>query len=88
MKDNNVVTLSPMAIATSGDARRLILETIAELKAGQMDATRGMSIAANMKVLNDSIFAEVAIAKLAIQAHDRGHDFGKVVQMGKQVLGS
>jgi cellobiose-specific phosphotransferase system component IIA len=77
-----------MTISTAGDARRLILETIAELKAGTMDASRGMAIAANMKVLNDSVFAEVAVAKVAMQAKDRGHDFGRVVQMGQQKLGA
>lgn len=80
--------LSPVsAVLTSGDARRLVLETMVALKSGQMDVNRGMAIAANMKVLNDSVFAEVAAAKMAIQAKKEGHNFGTTTEMGKTLLG-
>lgn len=80
--------LTPMsATLTTGDARRMILETMAALKAGAMDVNRGMAIAANMKVLNDSVFAEVAAAKMAIQAKKEGHNFGPTVEMGRKLLG-
>lgn len=75
------------AVLTSGDARRLVLETMVALKAGAMDVNRGMAIAANMKVLNESIFAEVAAAKMAIQAKKEGHNFGETVEMGRKLLG-
>lgn len=80
--------ISPIsATSTTGDARRLILETMAALKAGTMDASTGLAIAANMKVLNDSINAEVNAAKLAVTAKKEGHDFGKLVQMGQRQIG-
>lgn len=75
------------AASTSGDARRLILETMAALKVGAMDPQTGMAIAAGMKVLNDSIFAEVAAAKLAIQAKKEGLSFGRLTEMGRQQIG-
>ncbi|MEN9316064.1 MAG: hypothetical protein RIS35_2457 [Pseudomonadota bacterium] len=78
--------LSPMSIATTGDARRMILETIADIRAGKMDAQTGLSIAANMKVLNDSIFAEVAVAKMQVQAKTAGHNFGQVSEMGRRLI--
>lgn len=52
-----------------------------------MDVGRGMAIAANMKVLNDSVQVEINAAKMAMLAHKEGHEFGKVVQMGTQLLG-
>ncbi len=73
--------------ATTGDARRMILETIAALKTGAMDPTVGMAIAANMKVINDSMFAEIAAAKIAIATQNQGGEFGRVVEMGRKQLG-
>lgn len=75
-------------IETFGDARRMILDTIMELRAGSMDVGRGMAIAANMKVLNDSVQIEINNAKMAIQAQQAGHNFGRVVNMGQKMIGN
>lgn len=75
-------------ILTTGDARRMILDTINELRAGTMDVGRGMAIAANMKVLNDSIQVEINAAKMVIQAQQAGHNFGHMVQMGQKQIGA
>lgn len=75
-------------IATFGDARRLILDTIQELRAGRMDVGRGMAIAANMKVLNDSVQVEINAAKMTLLAQQAGHDFGRVVGMGQKMIGN
>lgn len=73
-------------IATFGDARRMILDTIVELKSGNMDVGRGMAIAANMKVLNDSIQVEINAAKMALSAEQAGHNFGRMVGMGQRMI--
>ena len=73
-------------IQTFGDARRLIVDTIMELRNGSMDISRGMAIAANMKVLNDSIQVELNVAKVAILADKHGKDFDGVIRLGKQTL--
>lgn len=75
-------------IATFGDARRMILDTIVELRSGSMDTGRGMAIAANMKVLNDSIQTEINAAKMVIQAQQAGHNFGRMVGMGQKQIGN
>lgn len=75
-------------LLTFGDARRQILETIADLRAGRIDASKGMAIAANMKVLNDSVQVEINAAKLALQTEGRAHSFGRVVGMGQRLLGN
>lgn len=76
------------SIITTGDSRRLILETILALKNGEMPATTGMAIAANMKVLNDSVQTEINAAKMMLMAEERGHSFGRIVGMGQRVLGN
>ena len=75
-------------LATFGDQRRMILDTIMELRSGIMDVNRGMAIAANMKVLNDSVQVEINAAKMSISARQSGHDFGQIVNMGRKLLGN
>ena len=75
-------------LATFGDQRRMILDTIMELRSGVMDVNRGMAIAANMKVLNDSVQVEINAAKMSINARQAGHDFGSIVNMGRKLLGN
>jgi len=75
-------------LATFGDQRRMILDTIMELRSGAMDVGRGMAIAANMKVLNDSVQVEINAAKMSISARQAGHDFGQIVNMGRKLIGN
>jgi len=82
------MTLPINQIATFGDARRMILDTIMELRNGTMDVGRGMAIAANMKVLNDSVQVEINAAKMTIQAQQAGHNFGRIVGMGQKMIGN
>lgn len=69
-----------------GDARRLILQTMIQLRDGELPVTTGMAIAANMKVLNDNIQMEINAAKLSILAQKEGHDFGAIAKMGKRLI--
>lgn len=75
-------------LTTFGDARRLILDTITELRSGSMDVSRGMAIAANMKVLNDSVQVEINAAKMALAAKNEAHNFGRIVGMGQRLIGN
>ena len=75
-------------IATFGDARRMVLDTIRELRSGTMDIGRGMAIAACLKVVNDSIQVEINAAKMVIQAQQSGHNFGRMVGMGQKEIGN
>lgn len=75
-------------LATFGDVRRLILETIMDLRTGSIEVNRAMAIAANMKVLNDNIQTEINAAKLCIQTQGTAHEFGRVVGMGRRMIGN
>jgi hypothetical protein len=74
------------SLMNAGDARRLILETILDIRSGKISAATGMAIAANMKVLNDSVQTEINAAKVAMLAKERGHDFGRIVPMGQRLI--
>lgn len=74
-------------VKTFGDTRRMIINTIEELRRGEMSAATGMAIAANMKVLNDSVQVEINAAKLSLLTEGRAHSFGKLVGMGQRVIG-
>lgn len=75
-------------VRTFGDARRLIIQTIMQIRDGGLDISQGMAIAANMKVLNDNIQCEINAAKLCLAAEERGHNFGRMVRMGQRVIGN
>lgn len=75
-------------LRTMGDVRRLILDTVMDLRSGSMDIGRGMAIAANMKVLNDNIQVEINAAKMALLTDGRAHNFGRVVGMGQRLIGN
>lgn len=75
-------------LATFGDVRRSILETIQALKAGEIDASKGMAIAANFKVLNDNVQVEINAAKMALATEGKAHNFGRIVGMGQRFIGN
>ena len=75
-------------LMTFGDARRVIIDTIMQLRSGTMPAGTGMAIAANMKVLNDNVQTEINAAKLALQTEGKAHNFGRVVGMGQRLIGN
>jgi len=75
-------------LVTFGDVRRMIVDTIVQLREERMPAATGMAIAANMKVLNDNIQVEINAAKLALQTESRAHSFGRVVGMGQRLIGN
>jgi len=75
-------------VETFGDVRQLILQTIMQIRDGGLDVQQGMAIAANMKVLNDNIQCEINAAKLALLTEGKAHQFGRVVQMGRKLIGN
>lgn len=73
-------------IATFGDARRVIVETIVKLRDNEISVQKGMAIAANMKVLNDNIHAEIKAAKMSLEAERNGKDFGHLLRLGQRPI--
>jgi hypothetical protein len=82
------MNLEANKLATFGDVRRSILDTIQALQSEKMDISRGMAIAANFKVLNDNIQVEINAAKMALATEGKAHNFGQVVGMGRRLIGN
>lgn len=81
--DNLTQTQPIRRIESFGDARRVILETILDLRSGKISVERSMAIAENLKVLNDSIQTEVNVAKVAIMAKEKGETEPKLKMLQK-----
>lgn len=77
-------TDQPMSFA---DVRKMIIQTIIDLRGRQIDATHGLAIAANLKCLNDNVQVEINAAKLALQTEGRAYNFGRVTRMGQLTMG-
>jgi ABC-type bacteriocin/lantibiotic exporter with double-glycine peptidase domain len=74
-------------IRTSGDVRRMIAETMQEIRSGKIDASRGQTIAALAKELTASMQAEVNVAKINIQLTQAGMGVNRISSMGKLLIG-
>lgn len=80
--------MDAIQIMTFGDVRRIIIDTISQVRDGTMSPAVAMSIAANMKVLNDNVQTEINAAKLALATEGKAHNFGRVVGMGQRLIGN
>ena len=75
-------------LMTFGDVRRLVVQTVMDLRSGAITPTLGLAIAANMKVLNDNIQVEINAGKLALATEGKAHSFGRIVSMGQRLIGN
>ncbi len=75
-------------LATFGDVRRDILDTIRDIKSKAMTSNEGLAVFAGYKVLNDNIQAEINAAKMALATEQKAHSFGKLVGMGRRMIGN
>ncbi len=74
-------------IMTFGDARRNILSDIAQVRDGTLTVAQGSALAALYKEMNTNIQIEINTAKMALATENTAHEFGKVVTMGKRLIG-
>lgn len=74
-------------IRTSGDIRRLIAESMQEVRAGRMDTGKAQAIAALAKELTASMQAEVNVAKVNMQLREQGMSLANISHMGKMLIG-
>ncbi|MFY9326474.1 MAG: hypothetical protein WAO76_00400 [Georgfuchsia sp.] len=72
---------------TSGDIRRLIAESMQEVRNGSMDTAKAQAIAALAKELTASMQAEVNVAKVNMLLRKEGMAFQNLRHMGKMLIG-
>lgn len=71
---------------TFAQVRGDILADIEAVRMGKMTPAVAAVIFAGYKVATDTINTEIAAAKLAIHAKATGHEFAKVVSLGRRII--
>lgn len=73
---------------TFGDTRRVIIDTILQVRNGTMSASQGAAVAGLMDALVKNVQVEINAAKMALATEDKAHNFGRVVGMGQRLIGN
>lgn len=91
MKPSNTLqeSLSDMTeVATLGDLRRIIANSLLGLARKEVSATDIEALAKGLDSISNSLNAEVKVAKTKIELRERGGaDLGKIVHLGHMVVG-
>lgn len=72
---------------TTGDARRLMLQTICQIRDDEIGIEKATAMADSMREVTNLLKAEVALMKIQLQAKSQGIDLGDLVEMGKAIIG-
>lgn len=73
-------------ITTSGDIRRLIAQTMVDVKNGNLPVERGLCVAALAKEITGSLQAEVNVAKVRVSMLATGKSMGELTNLGKMII--
>ena len=73
-------------VTTSGDIRRLLADTMVEIKNGTLPVERGLAVATLSKSITDSMQAEVNVAKVRIAMLAAGKNMGEITTMGRLII--
>ena len=73
-------------IRTSGDVRRLLAQTMSDIRSGDISVDKANAIAALSKELTASLQVEVNVAKERIQTLDNGKALGELTHLGKMLI--
>lgn len=71
---------------TTGDIRRLLADTLADLKSGDLSVDRGMAIAAVGKVMNDSLATEIKLHQVNNTLLESGRKMAELTHLGRAVI--
>ena len=76
------------AVETNGDLRRIVANTMLALVRKEVSATDLEALAKGLDSISNSLNAEVKVAKTRIELREKGADLGKVVHLGRMVIGN
>ena len=86
---NTLESLEDMdRMETSGDIRRVGAQMLLALARKEISATDLEAAAKMIDAQANSLNAEVKMAKAAIELRERGADLGKVVHIGRTLIGT
>jgi thioredoxin-like negative regulator of GroEL len=85
---NTLESLADIArVETAGDVRRIGAQMLLALARKEISATDLEAAAKMIDAQANHLNAEVKIAKTAIELRERGADLGKIVHLGKTLIG-
>jgi hypothetical protein len=73
---------------TFGDTRRIIIDTVLQVRNGTMSASQGAAVAGLMDALVKNVQVEINAAKMALATEGKAHNFGRIVGMGQRLIGN
>lgn len=84
-----VDSLSTMgSVTTQGDLRRIVANSLLALARKEISATDVTAMGKGLESINNSLLAEIKVAKMAIDLRSQGGELGKVVELGNLVIGN
>lgn len=75
-------------VATQGDLRRIVANSLLALARKEISATDVEAMAKGLDAISNSLNAEVKVAKTSIELREKGAQLGQVVQLGQLVIGN
>lgn len=75
-------------VATQGDLRRIVANSLLALARKEISATDVEAMAKGLDSISNSLNAEIKVAKTAIELREKGANLGNVVHLGQLVIGS
>lgn len=73
-------------IRTSGDIRRLLAQTMSDIRSGCISVDKAQAIASLSKEITSSLQAEVNVAKVRVALLQSGHNIGQLTNLGKMII--
>ena len=73
-------------IRTSGDLRRVLAQSITDIRSGKMPVSEASAVASLAKEITSSMQVEVNVAKARIAVLNAGADLGKITSLGQLVI--
>ena len=74
-------------VATQGDLRRIVANSLLALARKEISATDVEAMAKGLDSISNSLNAEIKVAKTAIELREKGANLGKVAHLGNLVIG-
>lgn len=75
-------------VATQGDLRRIVANSLLALARKEISATDVEAMAKGLDSISNSLNAEIKVAKTTIELREKGGRLGSVVHLGQMLVGN
>lgn len=75
-------------VATYGDLRRIVSNSLLALARKEISATDVEAMAKGLDSISNSLNAEIKVAKTTVELRDNGGRLGNVVHLGQLIIGN